>query len=83
MNTKTAAHSPDEADPAEEPGYAEAMAELSRILSDLETGEPDVDVLAAQVERAAFLVGICRHRITAARLQIEQIIPALDNDDPG
>ena len=68
---------------AEQPKYTEAMAELDRILSDLECNEPDVDVLAAQVERAAFLVGVCQQRITAAHLNVEQVVTALGTDDPG
>ena len=71
-----------EADP-DHPGYSAAVKELDRILADLETGEPDVDVLAARVERAAFLVGVCRQRITAARLKVVQAASALDADHTG
>lgn len=63
------------------PGYADAMAELERILADLEADDPDVDVLAAQVERAAFLIGVCRQRITAARLKVERVVSAFEPED--
>ena len=39
-----------------EPGYAAAMAELEQILEELEGEDPDVDVLANRVERAATLI---------------------------
>lgn len=49
-------------------GYAEALAELEAILTDLERTDVDVDVLATQVTRAAELIGFCRDRIGNARL---------------
>ena len=60
------------------PGYAAALAELETILADLERADVDVDVLAAQVARAAELIGFCRDRIGSARLQIEQVVAGLD-----
>ena len=60
-------------------GYAAALAELETILADLERADVDVDVLAAQVTRAAELIGFCRDRIGSARLQIEQVVAGLDD----
>jgi exodeoxyribonuclease VII small subunit len=60
------------------PGYAAALAELESILADLERADVDVDVLAAQVARAAELIAFCRDRIGSARLQIEQVVAGLD-----
>jgi len=60
--------------PAEELGYAEALAELENILRDLESNAVDVDVLTAKVVRARELVARCRERIGAARLHVEQIV---------
>lgn len=59
-------------------GYAAALAELERILAELEAPDVDVDVLAERVRRAAFLVRTCRDRITSARLQVEEVIADLD-----
>ena len=61
-------------------GYAEALAELESILRQLDTADVDVDVLAAQVQRAAALIGFCRDRIGAARVQIEQVVADLGDD---
>lgn len=58
-------------------GYAEALAELERILERLERTDVDVDVLAEQVQRAATLIAFCRERIGSARLQIEQVVADL------
>ena len=61
-------------------GYAEALAELETILAQLERTDVDVDVLAAQVQRAAELIAFCRDRIGNARLQIEQVVSNLGDD---
>jgi exodeoxyribonuclease VII small subunit len=61
-------------------GYAAALAELEGILQQLERADVDVDVLAAQVQRAAQLVAFCRDRIGNARLQIEEVVTGLGDD---
>jgi exodeoxyribonuclease VII small subunit len=61
-------------------GYAAALAELEEILGQLERTDVDVDVLAAQVQRAAELITFCRDRIGNARLQIEHVVATLDHD---
>ncbi len=62
-------------------GYADAMAELEQILRDLEGDDLDVDMLASRVERASLLIGLCRKRIGAARVQVERVVANLDSDD--
>ena len=59
-------------------GYAEAAAELTAILGDLEDDTLDIDVLGDKVERAAVLIAACRARIDAARLRVDQIVADLD-----
>ena len=65
---------------AAEPGYAAAMAELEQILQELEGEDPDVDVLANRVERAATLIETCRRCITNASIQVERVVTALESD---
>ncbi len=62
----------------DEIGYAEALAELERILSELERADVDVDVLAARVQRASELIRLCRDRIGNARTRIEDVVGGLD-----
>jgi exodeoxyribonuclease VII small subunit len=59
-------------------GYAAAMAELEQILGELEGEAVDVDHLADRVQRASVLIRLCRDRIGAARLHIEQVVADLD-----
>jgi exodeoxyribonuclease VII small subunit len=61
-------------------GYSEALQELDEILRELEGSDVDVDRLAARVARAAQLIAMCRERIGAARLQIDEVIADLDGD---
>jgi len=68
----------DQTDEREPIGYGEALAELERILDEIEDDAVDVDVLGARVQRAAELLRICRDRITAARMEVTQIVADLD-----
>ena len=72
------------ADSAAELGYARALAELERILAELEASDVDVDQLADRVARATALIAVCRERIGAARLRIDEVIADLDapNGEP-
>ena len=67
----------------EQIGYAEAMRELEEILDALEDDDLDVDVLAANVERASTLIQLCRDRIGNARIQVEKVVASLDAPTEG
>jgi exodeoxyribonuclease VII small subunit len=60
------------------PGYADALAELDAILRELEGSDVDVDHLAERVARASTLITLCREKISAAQLRIEQVTADLD-----
>lgn len=62
----------------DEIGYADALAELEKILAELERADVDVDVLAARVQRASELIKLCRDRIGNARTRIEDVVGGLD-----
>jgi len=59
-------------------GYSAAAAELEAILATLDRDDLDVDQLAGQVERAAQLIGFCRARIDAARVNVEKVVADFD-----
>jgi exodeoxyribonuclease VII small subunit len=60
-------------------GYAQALEELDQILRELEGTDVDVDRLADRVARATELIAVCRQRITAAKLRIDEVIADLDD----
>ena len=64
--------------PGELVGYGAALEELREILSELESKNVDVDLLASRVERAGTLSSQCQERLTAAELQVERVVDALD-----
>jgi len=64
--------------------YAKALKELNSILSDLESDDVDVDVLAEKVARASELIEFCRQRISGAKMQIEEVVQRVGTvDDAG
>jgi exodeoxyribonuclease VII small subunit len=67
----------------EGPSYAAAVEELEGILAELEDDRLDVDQLAERVARAAQLIRLCRERISATRLEVEQIVADLDGQEGG
>jgi exodeoxyribonuclease VII small subunit len=67
---------------AEHPAYVDAVAELEQILAELEGEEVDIDVLGARVRRAAELIRLCRDRVAAARMEVEQVVADLEADVP-
>jgi exodeoxyribonuclease VII small subunit len=79
-----------EPEPSQEPntpGYAEAVAELDRILLQLDSSQLDIDLLGDHVARAAELIAVCRDRIDTARMRVTEIVADLDDlpspDDAG
>lgn len=64
-------------------GYAAAVAELEEILDRLDDEALDVDVLADEVRRAAELIRLCRRRIDAARVEVEEVVAELGALTPG
>ena len=57
---------------------ADAIGELELILNRLDDDALDVDVLAAQVARAAELIALCRDRIANTKLEVERIVGELE-----
>lgn len=57
-----------------EPGYAESFEELQKILSDMESGEVDVDDLSVKVKRAAELIEFCRRRLKDTEVEVKKVV---------
>ena len=54
--------------------YAEAMAEIERILTRFRSEEMDVDSLAAEGKRATELIGLCKERLRKAESDVKKIL---------
>ena len=60
--------------------YSLALEELQEILTELESGQIDIDELAKKVERANDLLQQCQKRLTSTQMQVEKIIDVLNDD---
>ncbi|MDD3739926.1 MAG: exodeoxyribonuclease VII small subunit [Bacteroidales bacterium] len=54
--------------------YSEALKELEEILAEIETDEPDLDVLSVKVKRATFLIKECKTRLRNTSEEIDSIL---------
>ena len=61
--------------------YEAAISELREILMKLERQDPDVDALAAQVERASTLIQFCKERVSKAEMKVNELMSPLSPDD--
>ena len=65
------------------PNYTEAFEELQEIVSEIEGGDISVDELSGKVKRAAFLIRICKDKLTATEGDVNGILKELESNDPG
>ena len=54
--------------------YAEAMAEIEKILGRLRSEEMNVDGLAAEVKRATELIASCKVRLRKAEADVNKVL---------
>ena len=65
---------------SKQPAYSQALMELEQIISEIETEDVDVDVLAEKVKRAAFLVKLCKTRLRNAEEEVKKIMAEIETD---
>ncbi len=56
--------------------YEEAVRELERIVAAMESGEPDIDSLAAQLKEAQELIKYCKDKLTKTDEEVRKILAA-------
>jgi exodeoxyribonuclease VII small subunit len=61
------------------PTYTEAFEELQQIVSQIEEGHISVDELSEKVKRAAYLIDICKKKLTSTEEDVNKILKDLDN----
>lgn len=57
--------------------YTAASRELDAILNEIENGAADIDVLSERVARAAFLIKLCREKLTGTELEVKKVVDDL------
>jgi len=58
----------------EKPTFNKAVAELEKILEQIESGELDVDNLSGKVKRASELLRLCQAKLRDTEEEIDKII---------
>lgn len=61
--------------------YASAIAELEKIVQDIESGEVDVDVLAEKVKRSTELIKFCNARLKGTQDAVTKILVEIEAED--
>ena len=72
-----------EAPEKDTPSFRAAMDELEGILERIEGEEVDIDRLAEELRRAAWLLELCRGKIRKAEVEVTQIVQSLEETDRG
>jgi exodeoxyribonuclease VII small subunit len=58
--------------------YSQALSELEKIISRIESEETDVDVLAEKVKRAAYLIKLCKVKLRSTEEEVGKALSELD-----
>ncbi|PKL51407.1 MAG: exodeoxyribonuclease VII small subunit [Nitrospira bacterium HGW-Nitrospira-1] len=54
--------------------YSQALTELEEIISEIESEEINVDVLAEKVRRAAYLIKFCKDRLRNTEEEVKKAL---------
>ncbi len=58
--------------------YNEAIQKLRAIVTDIETGELDVDVLSEKVKEAGRLIKICKEKLFKADEEVKKVLEDME-----
>lgn len=61
--------------------YTDAFEELQQIVAEMEQGEITIDELSEKVKRAAFLIGVCKSKLTSVEADVNGILKDLNAPD--
>lgn len=57
--------------------YNDAFEELQVIVSEIESGQTNVDELTEKIRRASQLIAICRAKLTSSEEEVEKLLAKL------
>ncbi|GAP43566.1 exodeoxyribonuclease VII small subunit [Lentimicrobium saccharophilum] len=60
--------------------YAQAIAELETIVSEIENASIGVDELSEKVKRAAELIRFCRNKLTSTEKEVNSILKSIEDE---
>lgn len=59
--------------------YKQAIDELEKIVSEIETGEPDLDELLKKVDFATTLILFCKEKLKSAEITLGDVMKKFDD----
>jgi exodeoxyribonuclease VII small subunit len=65
----------------DQPNYSEAFEELQQIVSEIEEGQISVDELSEKVKRAAWLINICKTKLSSTEDDVNKILKDLEGTE--
>jgi exodeoxyribonuclease VII small subunit len=60
--------------------YIDAFNELQQIVSDIETGDVNVDELAQKIKRASELIAVCKAKLVASEEEVDRLLNQLTTE---
>jgi exodeoxyribonuclease VII small subunit len=63
---------------AQTSNYKASFDELQKIVTEMENGEVPVDELSEKVKRAAYLIKICKEKLTSTEEDVNNILKELE-----
>lgn len=66
----------------DKPNYTQAFEELQQIVAEIEDGQISVDELSEKVKRAAYLISICKTKLSSTEEDVNRILKDLENTTP-
>lgn len=57
-----------------QPSYEQAFQRLQQIVAQIEAGETDIDLLAANLKEAKSLIDFCKNRLTKVESDVKKIL---------
>ncbi len=65
----------------EEISYNKALEELETILNAIETEDIDLDNLSTKIQRASYLLKMCKSKLRSTEKEVTDIINEIDKQD--
>lgn len=63
--------------------YNEAFEELQQLVSEIESGETNIDELTEKIRRASALIAICKAKLTSSEEEVEKLLAKLTENSNG
>ena len=60
--------------------YARALAELERIINEIEAEETNVDTVAEKIKRATYLISFCKGKLRNVDEEVKKVLSEAEND---